>query len=144
MASSHRLVAAAAAVARRFGARAAMTGAGLTPRAGQRWLSTRFHPHLIAAAAGAWGVAVPIRTGYYDTKHRSLVDLGSGWTITNEPTDLSAAHEPGWPRDRVKKLTAVKADVARAIYATDSTRTHGRNFIAARKLSGRIRTPGPS
>lgn len=106
---------------------------GLPARPGQRWLSTRFHPHLVAATAGAWGLAVPVNGDYYDTKHRSLVDLGSGWVITSEPTDASAAHQPGWPRDRIGKLSAAKADIARAIYSNGSTSTPRHNLVAARK-----------
>lgn len=64
---------------------------------GQRWLSTRFHPHLLAAAGGVLGVALP-SLDYYRTKHRSLTDLGSGWTIAesfDEPVDPPAT--PGAP-----------------------------------------------
>ncbi len=53
----------------------------------QRWISTRFHPHLLAAAAGAWGVAIPVSKDYYRTKHESLVELGSGWTLAKDLTD---------------------------------------------------------
>jgi hypothetical protein len=54
---------------------------------GQRWISTRFHPHLVAAAAGAWGVAIPVSKDYYRTKHESLVQLGSGWELATDLTD---------------------------------------------------------
>lgn len=54
---------------------------GFPARPGQAWFSTRFHPHLLAAAAGASGVAVSLRDDYYGTKHRSLTDHGSPWEL---------------------------------------------------------------
>jgi len=57
---------------------------GLPANPGQRWISTRFHPHLLAAAVGAWGVAVPVSKDYYRTKHESLVKLGSGWALADD------------------------------------------------------------
>ena len=53
---------------------------GLPVRRGQQWYTSRFHPHMVAAAAGARGVAIGILDDYYDIKHRSLLELGSGWT----------------------------------------------------------------
>lgn len=52
---------------------------GLPARPGQVWLTTRFHPHLFAAARGASGVALHTGSGYYDVKHGSLVAAGSRW-----------------------------------------------------------------
>ncbi|MDV8002124.1 polysaccharide pyruvyl transferase family protein [Rhodococcus sp. IEGM 1408] len=52
---------------------------GLPARPGQTWLTTRFHPHLFAAARGASGVALRTGSGYYDVKHGSLVSAGSPW-----------------------------------------------------------------
>lgn len=54
---------------------------GLPLSSQQEWLTTRFHFHLLAAAAGARGVALGIKPGYYDVKHQSLIELGSGWTF---------------------------------------------------------------
>lgn len=54
---------------------------GLPARPGQTWLSTRFHPHLFAAARGASGAAVRIGSEYYDVKHGSLIDAGSPWAL---------------------------------------------------------------
>jgi ABC-type polysaccharide/polyol phosphate transport system ATPase subunit len=64
---------------------------GLPAAPGQRWLTTRFHPHLLAAAAGADGAAIAIDHGYYATKHRSLLDRGSRWTLV---TDLEIPPPP--------------------------------------------------
>ncbi|MFI8632558.1 polysaccharide pyruvyl transferase family protein [Microbacterium sp. NPDC077663] len=51
------------------------------PRLGARdvMITERFHPHLMAARAGASGVFWS-GSSYYDTKHGSLVELGSPFT----------------------------------------------------------------
>ena len=96
---------------------------GLPARPGQRWLSTRFHPHLMAAAAGSWGVAVPVRAGYYDVMHEALLALGTGWATLG----LDAAGDPSrvpQPPDggsgfgrRVEALSIAKRQLADALYA---------------------------
>ncbi|PZR54339.1 polysaccharide pyruvyl transferase family protein [Xylanimonas oleitrophica] len=53
---------------------------GLPARPGQRWISSRYHPHLVAAAAGASGVALSVSEDYYAVKHGAVAALGSGWT----------------------------------------------------------------
>lgn len=55
---------------------------GLPLRPDQTWLTTRFHLHFMAAAAGACGTAISVKEGYYDVKHSSLINLGTGWTYT--------------------------------------------------------------
>lgn len=52
---------------------------GMPLRSGQHILTTRFHLHLLGSAAGARGTAYGISDDYYDEKHRSLVERGSGW-----------------------------------------------------------------
>lgn len=59
---------------------------GLPLSSNQQWLTTRFHFHLLAATAGARGTVISAKTGYYDVKHNSVLDLGSGW-------DYIAFHE---------------------------------------------------
>ncbi|MCZ3387674.1 MAG: polysaccharide pyruvyl transferase family protein [Actinomycetia bacterium] len=54
---------------------------GFPDSPGSRWISTRFHPHLMAAAVGTRGVAVPISSEYYVNKHKSLAALNSGWEL---------------------------------------------------------------
>ena len=66
---------------------------GLPVRPGQSWYTSRFHPHMVAAAAGASGVAIGILDGYYDIKHGSLLDLGTGWTYAT-PSAEDALPEP--------------------------------------------------
>lgn len=65
---------------------------GLPLTRGQRWISTRFHPHLLAAAAGVWGVGLVTGGDYYQNKHASLLALGSGWHVTS---DLSTIVDAG-------------------------------------------------
>ncbi|GAA4523247.1 hypothetical protein GCM10023160_13060 [Brachybacterium paraconglomeratum] len=54
-----------------------------TPAAHQRWITTRFHHHLVASLHGARGIALTAKPGYYDVKHSSLVEGGTGWTISD-------------------------------------------------------------
>lgn len=55
----------------------------------QRWITSRFHLHLMAAACGARGTVLPLGD-YYAVKHASLVALGTGWSVT-EPGDAELA-----------------------------------------------------
>lgn len=87
---------------------------GLPAGPDQRWISTRFHPHLVAAAGGSWGVAVPISRDYYRTKHASLLRLGSGWALAEDlasPTPLQPP--PGRPfGGRLGEIRRAKRAVA--------------------------------
>jgi len=95
---------------------------GFPVAAGQTWLSTRFHPHLLAAAGGGQGVAVNLMPGYYDTKHASLISQGSGWTLAHfaaagprldiPPRPRSGGFGPG----ALAALQARKQAVADRIY----------------------------
>lgn len=95
---------------------------GLPVSAGQTWISTRFHPHMVAAAAGATGVAISISPDYYATKHRSLIELGSGWTLVE---DLEKVPERptrgGFDAATVQRLRRQKREVADAIYGKPVT-----------------------
>lgn len=53
---------------------------GLPARQEQAWLTTRFHFHLLAAAAGARGSALTLSSDYYAIKHGLLEDAGTGWS----------------------------------------------------------------
>ena len=91
---------------------------GLPMRGGQKWLTSRFHFHLLAAAAGAAGTVVDVRPGYYSVKHRLLLDLGTGWTLAD---DLGAAEVPEPARNsgfvgEVAVLEREKDAVARSLY----------------------------
>lgn len=89
---------------------------GLPARRGQRWITTRESLHLAAAAAGAWGVAFPIRPGYDDLTHQDLLDKGSRWVIgtPGEPAPAPRG-EPGFGPE-LDGLVAAKQAVARRVY----------------------------
>lgn len=71
--------------------------AGLPARAGQVWVSSRFHPHLFAAARGASGVALTSGSAYYDVKHGSLTAAGSAWSTVAACAPGADSRLPGWP-----------------------------------------------
>lgn len=89
--------------------------AGLPARRGQRWLTTRLHAHVMAAAVGAWGVAYPV-SDYYRAKHEAVVEQGSRWVL-GTPGEPAPTHhgEPGFGT-RLPGLVAAKHAVAAAVY----------------------------
>ncbi|MCW4352630.1 polysaccharide pyruvyl transferase family protein [Hoyosella sp. YIM 151337] len=92
---------------------------GLPARRGQTWISTRFHPHLLAAATGASGVALSGRKGYYDTKHRSLTAAGSQWLVLGADASSLAPAQPrggGFAASDVERMVMQKRDLAAALY----------------------------
>jgi hypothetical protein len=93
---------------------------GLPARAGQNWLTTRFHVHLMAAAAGAAGTVISGRPGYYDVKHRSLLALGTGWRMIEAGDDMrdpahQATRDPAFP-ERARSLARRKQALADQLY----------------------------
>ncbi|WP_425584401.1 polysaccharide pyruvyl transferase family protein, partial [Tsukamurella soli] len=92
------------------------------------WISTRFHPHLVAAAGGDSGVAVVPRPDYYGTKHASLIAAGSRWTVVGDSDgdaatpSLQRASIPvrpdagGFPTVVRDGNVARKVELAREIY----------------------------
>ncbi len=89
---------------------------GLPARRGQRWLTTRYHVHLLAAAAGAWGVALPVKPGYYDVKHQSLIDSGSRWALADPGEPAPQSHGEAGFGSALNPLVAAKQDVAARLY----------------------------
>lgn len=89
----------------------------------QTWLTTRFHFHLLAAAAGARGVVMNARPGYYDIKHGSLQDLGTGWSNWALPDGDNApeaavpagTRDPGFP-EKARLFGERKAELAARLY----------------------------
>ena len=81
---------------------------------GQRWITTRLHTHLVAAAAGAWGVAVPVSSDYYRTKHAALVRAGSGWSVADDLSEPAPAGDaPDAPfKGRLSAMVSTKRRVA--------------------------------
>ncbi|MBD1322006.1 polysaccharide pyruvyl transferase family protein [Gordonia hankookensis] len=90
---------------------------GLTVGRGDAWISTRFHPHLVAAAAGDPGVAVVTRPDYYATKHESLVAAGSRWTVVSGTETIpDRPTAGGFPEDARDRAVALKKALAQRIY----------------------------
>lgn len=90
---------------------------GLPVGSGATWISTRFHPHLVAAAAGDSGVAVVPKPDYYATKHQSLLDAGSRWTLVAD--GRSVPDRPtagGFPREAVTAARSAKRRLAGELY----------------------------
>ncbi|AZA12265.1 polysaccharide pyruvyl transferase family protein [Corynebacterium gerontici] len=86
----------------------------------QTWLSTRYHPHMIAAAAGAKGVALEMhRQDYYAVKHEAVQAAGSSWPMAH----LSATQQDPWPQpgkgidpDQVQQCRDAKWQLAQRCY----------------------------
>lgn len=86
---------------------------GLPVRSGPSWYTSRFHPHMVAAAAGAKGVALGILDNYYDIKHRSLLELGSGWTYASAMDDgelPAPTGSPDFSREAVRLADRKRAE----------------------------------
>lgn len=90
---------------------------GLPAGAGQTWISTRFHPHLLAAAAGDSGVAIATRADYYSIKHKLLTDVGSQWTVVSDSSTVPERPTAGGvgSDDRTLAITT-KTALAQALY----------------------------
>jgi hypothetical protein len=82
----------------------------------QTWLTTRFHPHLIAACSGASGAVIPVSPGYYLTKHKSLQEQGSRWTFVEDFDVPALPTEGGFTPEVVDHRHALKMDLAEQIY----------------------------
>lgn len=91
---------------------------GLPARPGQTWVSTRFHPHLLAAAAGASGLALAGRRDYYPIKHQSLIDSGSRWQLADTLASLPSVpvRDGGFAPEDVEVLRRRKSVLAGQIY----------------------------
>lgn len=97
----------------------------------QQWITSRFHFHLLAAAAGAPGIAVVMKEGYYDVKHGSLLSLGSGWAYDDGTSPAIMPSASGALRPQLPALAHLKLEEARMLYPTEParrrTRTRGRD-----------------
>ncbi|TNY36892.1 polysaccharide pyruvyl transferase family protein [Thermomonospora catenispora] len=89
---------------------------GLPAGPGQTWISTRFHLHLLAAAAGASGVAVSVNPDYYAVKHRSLIRRGSRWTLSDATDVPERPAAGGFDHDVLEAARREKRSLAAAIY----------------------------
>lgn len=91
---------------------------GLPVHRGQHWYTSRFHPHMVAASAGAKGVAIGILDDYYDIKHRSLLDLGTGWAYApaKDEDELPMPTNAPWFEQQALRLASQKRSEALSLY----------------------------
>lgn len=92
---------------------------GLPVHANQEWLTTRFHFHVLAAAAGASGTVIGAKAGYYDIKHTSVLELGSGWSYIDAAGDVSSP-APNTLQTNLDDLVARKRAEAGKLYPEPS------------------------
>jgi hypothetical protein len=86
-------------------------------KAGQTWITSRFHLHLLAAASGARGTVIEIDEDFYRTKHGSLVEAGTGWSVT--PAGATTMTPPTWNhrfRNIAADLRKAKLEEAQQLY----------------------------
>jgi len=107
---------------------------GLPLAPGQKWLTTRFHLHLLGAAGGVAGTAINVRDDYYGTKHRSLWRLGTGWQVM-DASDLRsdvplAPNVAADFRVLVNDASRSKEQLARRLYPSARMRATRRIFGA--------------
>ena len=89
---------------------------GLPLSARQTWVTSRFHLHLLAAAAGARGIAVGMKKGYYDVKHESVTALGSGWPLALDEESPAMPAQAGPLAADLPALVARKRAEAATLY----------------------------
>lgn len=77
-----------------------------------RWITTRYHSHLMAAAAGAWGVALGA-SEHIAAQHASLLDIGSEWVLSAPPFGAVTPQQP--VRDPFRGRYADVVDAKRAV-----------------------------
>jgi hypothetical protein len=114
---------------------------GLPLSANQTWVTSRFHFHLLAASAGARGLAVGMKKGYYDVKHESLTALGSGWSLALDGDNPGIPAGRGPLHDDLPALVSRKRAEADKVYpplpaqaGTSSPRSAGSLTAGAAKL----------
>ena len=84
-------------------------------RPGQTWITTREHPHVMAAACGAAGVAVELEAEAGD--HAALLELGTGWSLV-KPDSIAvedAQVSKGFPY-KSRMLVQDKLSEAKKLY----------------------------
>lgn len=92
---------------------------GLPIRAGQYWVSTRFHLHLLASGSGAGGTAISLSPNYYQPKHLSLTELGSGWRVVDtagQPLSAGSVKDTEKFPLRAREFGQQKWSLARRMY----------------------------
>lgn len=98
---------------------------GLPFRGAEILVSTRFHFHLLAAASGISGLAIGVRPEYYDVKHHSLIERGTGWSyaeMTAPASHFSATVSHDFPA-HAREFSLQKTALADRLYpATKASR----------------------
>lgn len=89
---------------------------GFPARAGQRWISSRYHPHILAAAAGAEGIALQIKDDYYGIKHRAVREFGSRWRVATLADLVGEPGPAGAVAARAKSFSRSVLASARELY----------------------------
>lgn len=95
---------------------------GFPAREGQRWITTRYHPHILAAAKGCAGAYVCVNREYYGVKHEAVKRMGSRWSesVIGEPVP---APGPGFAdRDAPYKFARQIRQVASVLYGQSAVR----------------------
>lgn len=95
---------------------------GLPARAGQFWVTTRFHAHLVAAATGASGIAINTGVDYYKIKHASLVEMGTGWATGEVGSVWDSPAVAADFSQTARRLGEEKLAVADSLYTPDRGR----------------------
>ena len=65
---------------------------GLPVRCDQKWICSRYHPHLIASSFGCSGAFINVDEEYYPIKQNAVLRMGSRW---NQITLESIPETPG-------------------------------------------------
>lgn len=107
---------------------------GLPLSESQTWVTSRFHFHLLAAAAGARGIAVGMKKGYYDVKHESVAALGSGWSLAMDGDEPQMPQHSGSLKAGLASFAAQKRAEAAKIYPRLEAQPGPRSSNATRLL----------
>jgi hypothetical protein len=93
---------------------------GMPARSGQRWISSRYHPHLLAAGAGAAGVVMVVNDDYCAVNYEAVRALGSAWTLVKPGGEAIAAGGPGSLPAQTALYAKNLAATARNVYGASS------------------------
>lgn len=88
---------------------------GLPAHPEQRWLTTRPHMHLLAAAAGAAGTVIVDHRLANSPDHGALLELGTGWTAVSAGAFAEPTSDPDFPM-RASEYAASKWRLAELLY----------------------------
>lgn len=91
---------------------------GFPAAAHQRWISSRSHPHILAASAGASGVTLSLREQYSDVTHDAVRRMGSAWSVVADGPGTTAPGGPGTMPHRAAAHSQTLVRLAREIYDT--------------------------